>query len=659
MFHSANMSRCVFQVLMRRRFPCHKFGHQSSLSSPYISLLRRLHDGDSQVPDLSSFPPNMIRNFSIIAHVDHGKSTLADRILEFTGAISKDIKNKQVLDKLQVERERGITVKAQTASIIYQHQGQKYLLNLIDTPGHVDFSYEVSRSLSACEGAILLVDANQGIQAQTVANFYLAFTNDLTIISVLNKIDLKTANPEAVKEQMFTLFEIDPDEVLQVSAKLGKGVTAVLDAVVKNVPSPAVKCNIDTPLRILLFDSWFDRYRGVVCLILVVDGSMKKGDYITSSHSGKTYEVKDLGILTPQETPIPHLYTGQVGYFTANIRDTKDAMVGDTFHQRGAQCQPLPGFRQAKPMVFAGVYPMDQSEHTALKAAIDRLCLNDGSVTVQTEASSALGQGWRLGFLGLLHMDVFNQRLEQEQGAQVITTTPSVPYKVTVRGARAIRDYRGDEVMITNPTLWPDISVIVDTSEPFVLGTIIFPDNYLGAIIGLCQERRGVQQEIRNLDASRIIMMYKLPLNEIVIDFFDTLKSMTSGYATFDYEDLGFELSSLEKLDILLNGHPVPELSTIVHSSQARKIGKSMCEKLKDTLPKQMFQIAIQACIGSNVLARTTIKAVRKDVLAKCYGGDISRKMKLLKRQAEGKKRMKMYGNIEVPKETFIDILKR
>ncbi|XP_042217971.1 translation factor Guf1, mitochondrial-like isoform X1 [Homarus americanus] len=652
-----NLLRCIPRLYIGKNLIAD--GRGLHRSHTCLNVSKESNEAVSDVPNLASFPLDRIRNFSIIAHVDHGKSTLADRILELTGAIKKNTDNKQVLDKLQVERERGITVKAQTASIFYEYSGQNYLLNLIDTPGHVDFTYEVSRSLAACQGAILLVDANEGVQAQTVANFYLAFTNEIAIIPVLNKIDLKNANPARVKEQLMNLFEIDPDEVLLVSAKLGSGVIDVIEAVIEGVPSPKGKCSKEASLRVLLFDSWFDKYKGVVCLILVVDGTLKKGDHVTSSHSGKSYEVKDLGILTPRETTVPQLFTGQVGYFTANIRSAKEAQVGDTFHLKGAVCKPLQGFKAAKPMVFGGVYPMDQRDHPALRAAIERLCLNDGSVSVSVESSSALGQGWRLGFLGLLHMDVFNQRLEQEHGAQVITTTPSVPYKIKVHGTRVIREYGGEEIIITNPSLWPDKSHIAETSEPFVLGTIISPDAYMGAIMGLCQGRRGVQHSMKNLDHSRVVMQYKLPLNEIVVDFYDTLKSLSSGYATFDYEDLGFELSHLVKLDILLNGHVIQELSTIVHISQARTMGKHICEKLRETLPKQLFQIAIQAAVGGEILARTNIKAMRKDVLAKCYGGDISRKMKLLKRQAEGKKRMKMYGNIEIPRETFINILKR
>ncbi|XP_068226597.1 translation factor GUF1, mitochondrial isoform X2 [Palaemon carinicauda] len=608
---------------------------------------------------MSLFPIDNIRNFSIIAHVDHGKSTLADRILEITGAIKTDEINKQVLDKLQVERERGITVKAQTASIVYRHKGQVFLLNLIDTPGHVDFTYEVSRSLAACEGVILLVDANEGVQAQTVANFYLAFANGLTIIPVLNKIDLKNANPEAVKEQMLNLFEIDPDDVLQISAKHGTGVRDVIERVIDTIPPPTYKCEIEKPFRGLLFDSWFDRYKGAISLLLVVDGEIKKGDHISSSHTGKSYEVKELGILTPKEVLVPQLYTGQVGFITANMRSPKDAQVGDTLYLKGSDVTPLEGFRPAKPMVFAGVYPLDQSENHVLRGALERLTLNDGSVSMNIETSAALGQGWRLGFLGLLHMDVFNQRLEQEHGAQVIITTPSVPYKVELHGEKVIERYGGKEVIVTNPSHWPDTSHIVSTSEPMIMGTIITPDRYLGAVIGLCQEKRGFQHNMKNLDNDRIIMQYQLPLNEIVVDFYDKLKSITSGYASFDYEDIGFQPSSLVKLDFLLNSQAVEELSIIVHKSKAQSFGRYICEKLQEKIPRQLFHIGIQAAVGGKILARTNIKPLRKDVTAKLYGGDITRRKKLLKQQTEGKKQMKMYGKIQVPRETFISILKR
>lgn len=614
---------------------------------------------DAPVIELASFPLDRIRNFSIIAHIDHGKSTLADRMLELTGAINKTSNNKQVLDKLQVEKDRGITVKAQTVSIIHSYNGKEYLLNLIDTPGHVDFAYEVSRSLTACQGAVLLIDANQGVQAQTVANFYLAFTSELHILPVLNKIDLPNAQPEKVKEQLFTLFDIDPDAVLQISAKKGTGVTNLIEKIIDNVPSPYKKCNSSAPLRALLFDSWFDKYKGAVCMIWVVDGTIKKGDFITSAHTGKVFEVKSLGIITPEETLVKELYTGQVGFFTANIRSTKEAQLGDTFFHRDKVTEPLAEIMASKPMVFAGVYPLHQSEYPNLNSAIERLTLNDPSVSVTPESSSALGQGWRLGFLGLLHMDVFSQRLEQEHDTHVVFTTPSVPYKVRLRGEKVIKRYGGEEVIINNPTNWPDVSNIVETLEPFVLGTIVTPDYYLGSILGLCQDRRGIQQSIQNIDESRIIVQYKLPLNEVVVDFYDKLKSCSSGYATFDYEDIGYEESSLVKLNILLNGNVIDELSSIVHSSRARQFGRNVCLRLCDTIPKQLFQIAVQAAVGGKVLSRENIKALRKDVLAKCYGGDITRKMKLLKRQSEGKKRMKMYGNIEVPREAFISILKR
>ncbi|XP_066941460.1 translation factor Guf1, mitochondrial [Macrobrachium rosenbergii] len=628
-------------------------------TSVWQSHPKEPYEQGSHVRDMSLFPLSNIRNFSIIAHVDHGKSTLADRILEITGAIEKDGSNKQVLDKLQVERERGITVKAQTASIVYRYKDQDFLLNLIDTPGHVDFTYEVSRSLAACEGVILLVDANEGVQAQTVANFYLAFASGLTVIPVLNKIDLKSADPEAVKEQLFNLFEIDPEDVLQISAKHGTGVIDVIERVIDAIPPPTSKCNIEKPFRGLLFDSWFDKYKGAVSLLLVVDGTVRKGDHISSAHTSKSYEVKEVGILTPKEASVPQLYTGQVGFITANMRSPKDAQVGDTLHLKGSVVTPLEGFRPAKPMVFAGVYPLDQRENPVLRAALERLTLNDGSVSMKIETSAALGQGWRLGFLGLLHMDVFNQRLEQEHGAQVVITTPSVPYKVELHGEKVIEKYGGREIIVTNPSHWPDPIHIVSTSEPMVMGTIITPDRYLGAIIGLCQEKRGVQHSIKNIDEIRIIMQYQLPLNEIVVDFYDKLKSVSSGYATFDYEDTGFQPSNLVKLDFLLNSKVVEELSVIVHKSKAASFGRHICEKLQEKIPRQLFHIGIQAAVGGKILARTNIKPLRKDVTAKLYGGDITRRQKLLKQQADGKRKMKMYGKIEVPRETFISILKR
>ncbi|KAK2838680.1 hypothetical protein Q7C36_013494 [Tachysurus vachellii] len=527
--------------------------------------------------DLSQFPVDKIRNFSIIAHIDHGKSTLADRLLEMTGAIAKTDRNKQVLDKLQVERERGITVKAQTASLFYKHEGQTYLLNLIDTPGHVDFSYEVSRSISACQGVLLIVDANEGIQAQTVANFYLAFEAQLSIIPVINKIDLKNADPDRVEKQIETMFDIPSEECIRISAKLGINVDRVLQEVVKRIPPPTAK--LEEPFKALVFDSTFDHYRGVVANIALFSGQVCKGDKIVSAHLGKTYEVNELGVLRPDEHPTERLYAGQVGYVIAGMKEVKDAQIGDTFYHQKQPVEPLPGFKPAKSMVFAGIYPTDQSEYPSLRSAVEKLTLNDSSVMVQRDSSMALGAGWRLGFLGLLHMEVFNQRLEQEYNASVIVTAPTVPYKAVLSSPKLIKEYGQEVITIVNPTQFPEKSCVVEYQEPMI--------------------------------------------------------------------------------DFLLNGKPVEELTTIVHKDQAYNTGKAMCVKLKESIPRQMFEIAVQAAIGSKVIARETIKAYRKNVLAKCYGGDITRKMKLLKKQAEGKKKMRRIGNIDVPKDAFINVLKR
>nr|XP_044986354.1 translation factor GUF1, mitochondrial isoform X4 [Jaculus jaculus] len=537
---------------------------------------------------MSRFPAEDIRNFSIIAHVDHGKSTLADRLLELTGTIDKTKNNKQVLDKLQVERERGITVKAQTASLVYSFEGKQYLLNLIDTPGHVDFSYEVSRSLSACQGVLLVVDANEGIQAQTVANFFLAFEAQLSIIPVINKIDLKNADPERVEKQIEKVFDIPSDECIKISAKLGTNVESVLQAVIERIPP----------------------------------------------------------------------YAGQVGYLIAGMKDVTEAQVGDTLYLQSHPVEPLPGFKSAKPMVFAGVYPVDQSEYNNLKSAIEKLTLNDSSVTVHRDSSLALGAGWRLGFLGLLHMEVFNQRLEQEYNTSVILTTPTVPYKAVLSSAKLIKEYKEKEITIINPTQFPDKSKVTEYLEPVVMGTIITPDEYTGKIMALCQARRAVQKNMIFIDQNRVMLKYLFPLNEIVVDFYDSLKSLSSGYASFDYEDAGYQTAELVKMDILLNGNAVDELVTVVHKEKAYSVGKTICEGLKDSLPRQLFEIAIQAAIGSKIIARETVKAYRKNVLAKCYGGDITRKMKLLKRQTEGKKKLRKIGNIEVPKDAFIKVLK-
>ncbi|XP_024238857.1 translation factor Guf1, mitochondrial isoform X2 [Oncorhynchus tshawytscha] len=590
---------------------------------------------DKENIDMSKFPVERIRNFSIIAHIDHGKSTLADRLLELTGAIATTDKNKQVLDKLQVERERGITVKAQTASLFYKYQGQTYLLNLIDTPGHVDFSYEVSRSISACQGVLLIVDANQGIQAQTVANFYLAFEAQLTIIPVINKIDLKNADPERVEKQIEKVFDIPTEECIRISAKLGTNVEQVLQEVVKRLPP------------------------GVVANIALFGGYLSKGDRIISAYLGKSYEVNELGLLRPDEHPTDRLYAGQVGYVIAGMKEVKEAQIGDTLYHQKHLVEALPGFKPAKAMVFAGMYPMDQSDYSALRSAVEKLTLNDSSVTVQRDSSLALGAGWRLGFLGLLHMEVFNQRLEQEYNASVIVTAPTVPYKAILSSAKLIKEHGKEEITIVNPAQFPDRSVVKEYLEPMVMGTIITPDDYIGKIMSICLNRRAVQKNMVYIDDHRVMMKYLFPLNEIVVDFYDLLKSMSSGYASFDYEDAGYQPAHVIKMDILLNGKPVEELTTIVHKDRAYSAGKAMCERLQDAIPRQMFEIAVQAAIGSKVIARETIKAYKKNVLAKCYGGDITRKMKLLKKQAEGKKKMRYIGTVQVPKDAFINVLKR
>ncbi|KAG8303119.1 Translation factor guf1 mitochondrial [Homalodisca vitripennis] len=607
--------------------------------------------------DPEKVPLKNIRNFSIIAHVDHGKSTLADRLLEITGTLTSDPSNKQVLDRLQVERERGITVKAQTASLFYHYKGEEYLLNLIDTPGHVDFSNEVSRSLAACQGVLLLVDANQGVEAQTMANFYLAFYQDLVIIPVLNKIDVKNVDVESASEQLAKLFSFSPSEILKISAKEGTGVEAVLQAVIDRVPAP--EGDETAPLRALIFDSWYDRYRGPVALVYVRDGRLGTGDLITSAHSNRTYTVKSLGILRPHEQPTRQLLKGQVGYLVCNMKSVSEALIGDTLYLRGQPTQPLPGFKPARPMVYAGVYPLDQSQHDALRGALEKLALNDPSVTVTLESSPALGQGWRVGFLGLLHLEVFNQRLEQEYGAEALMTAPSVPYRVTIKGKKNIAKYKTSELIISDPSKLPDINIINNISEPIVTGKIITPYKYMNSIMMLCGERRGLLNKTENLDESRVTLTYQLPLNEIIVDFHDKVKSLSSGFASFDYEDCGYQVSKLVKLDILLNGEVVDALCSIVHESKAYSAGKHMCTKLSQLIPRQMVMVAIQAAVGAKIVARETINPFRKDVIAKLYGGDVSRKKKLLAKQAEGKKKMKAIAKVNIPRDTFLKVLKQ
>ena len=599
--------------------------------------------------ELKNFPTEQIRNFSIIAHIDHGKSTLADRILEKTGTLSQRVMVEQFLDKLQVEKERGITVKAQTASIFYKHNGTTYLLNLIDTPGHVDFNYEVSRSLYACQGALLLVDAAQGVQAQTMANFFLAFEQGLAIIPVLNKIDLPNADPNRVKEEILQCFDIAPNEVLSCSAKTGVGVDDVLKAIVKHIPSP--DGTKEKPLKALLFDSWFDEYRGVICLIEIIDGSLKTGDKITSAHSNESYEILELGIMHPDQLPTGGLYTGQVGYIITGMKNVREARIGDTLHHTNKPVKALPGFKPAKAMVFAGIYAVDASDYDLLRDAVEKLTLNDPSVHIEKESSSALGFGFRCGFLGLLHMEVFTQRLQQEYNVSIISTAPTVCYKIILRD--------GNELMVDNPSNFPDAGQIDRILEPTVKATIISPNKYLGNIITLCQERRGIQTDLSYLSEDRALLLYTLPLSEIVTDFYDKLKSVTAGYASFDYEESDYQSAVMVKMNILLNGKQVDALSIITHKDKAHTEGRELVSKLKKFIHRQLFEVAIQAALGGKIVARETVSAMRKNVTAKCYGGDMTRKRKLLEKQKEGKKRMKRVGNVELSQEAFLAVLKK
>ena len=600
--------------------------------------------------ELKNFTPEKIRNFSIIAHIDHGKSTLSDRLLEYTETLSGHKKHAdQFLDKLQVERERGITVKAQTVSMFYHHNDEDHLLNLIDTPGHVDFSYEVSRSLYACQGAVLLVDAVDGIQAQTMANFYLAFEQGLKIIPVINKIDLQNAQPEKVAQELQMLFDFNADDILFASAKTGEGIPQLLEAIVKRLPAPTA--HVDQPLKALLFDSWFDEYRGVVCLVYLQSGILKKGDQIKLAQMDKGYEILELGLMYPSETPQPALYAGQVGYIISGMKTVRDARVGDTIFNPKHPVKPFPGFKPAKPMVFAGIYPVENSDFELLQEAIGKLILNDASVSIEKKTSTALGIGFRCGFLGLLHMDVFKQRLEQEYDQAVIVTAPSVLYKINLKN--------GTTMDIENPSEFPDPTAIENILEPIMDATIIVPQKYIGNIIALCEEKLGKQKEMTFLDTERIILKYELPLNEIATDFYDQLKSLSSGYASFDYEGPFYRPADLVKLDILLNGQQVDALSIIVHKEKAYNVGRNLAEKLRKVIPRQMYDVAIQAAIGAKIIARETVKAFRKDVTAPLYGGDITRKMKLLEKQKKGKKRMKQIGKVTIPQEAFYTILKK
>ncbi|WP_085831908.1 translation elongation factor 4 [Clostridium merdae] len=598
-----------------------------------------------------SIPRDRIRNFSIIAHIDHGKSTLADRILEQTKAVAlRDMEN-QLLDNMDLERERGITIKAHAVTLVYRaNDGEDYIFNLIDTPGHVDFNYEVSRSLAACEGAILIVDASQGIEAQTLANTYLALDAGLEIVPVINKIDLPSADPDRVKNEVEDIIGLPAQDAPCISAKVGLNIDQVMERVVKDIPPPQGDEN--APLQALIFDSYYDSYRGVIVYVRVKEGTVHAGDQIKMMASGSEFTVVEVGYLraTGME-PASSLCAGEVGYISASIKAVKDARVGDTVTLTSQPAkEPLPGYRTAQPMVFCGVYPADGAHYSDLREALERLQLNDASLSFEPETSIALGFGFRCGFLGLLHMEIIQERLEREYDLDIITTAPSVVYRITKTG--------GEVVYVDNPTNYPDPTLIMLAEEPMTNSHIYSPSEYVGNIMELCQERRGVFQDMKYIDTDRVDIHYTLPLNEIVYDFFDALKSRTRGYASFDYELIGYEKSNLVKLDILLNGETVDALSFIIHADKAYARGRKMAEKLVEKIPRQLFEIPIQACIGGRIIARETVRAMRKDVLAKCYGGDISRKRKLLEKQKEGKKRMRQLGSVEVPQEAFMSVLK-
>ena len=594
-------------------------------------------------------PLDRIRNFCIIAHIDHGKSTLADRLLEFTGAISARDMQAQVLDSMDLERERGITIKLQAVRLNYAAaDGLDYELNLIDTPGHVDFSYEVSRSLAACEGALLVVDAAQGIEAQTLANLYQAVEAGLTIIPVVNKIDLAAAQPDLVAAEIAEVTGIPTEKMIFASAKTGVGTADILEAVVREVPAPSGR--EDAPLRAMIFDSHYDAYRGVITYVRIVDGAIKARTRIRMMNTGKVHDVEEVGSFSPRMTPLKQLETGEVGYFTAAIKDVADARVGDTVttHEKGATTA-LPGYRAVKPMVYAGLFPTESEAYEDLKEALEKLQLNDAALVYEPENSAALGFGFRCGFLGLLHMEIVQERLEREFDLELITTAPTVAYRVRMK--------KGELIEIDNPSMLPDVSTIEHIEEPYVRLSIIVPSQYLGAMMELCQERRGTFRNLEHQVGGRVVLEYEIPLAEIIHDFYDALKSRSKGYASMDYDVTGFRAAALVKLDVLVGGTPVDALSMIVHREKAAAQGRRLVEKLKAIIPRQMFEVPIQAAIGGKVIARETVSALRKDVIAKCYGGDITRKRKLLEKQKEGKKRMKRVGSVEIPQDAFMAVL--
>ncbi len=589
-----------------------------------------------------------LRNFCIIAHIDHGKSTLADRMLEITGTVSKTHMQAQVLDDMDLERERGITIKSHAIRMRYAYQGEEYFLNLIDTPGHVDFTYEVSRSLAACEGAILVVDATQGVEAQTLSNLYLALENDLTLIPILNKIDLPSAHPDDIAESLGELLGCDPDRILRVSAKEGLGIRELLDRIVEDIPAP--KGDRNAPPRALIFDSKFDSYRGAIAYVRVFDGVLEHKAPIKLWSTGKEYDITEIGTLTMDRVPTDSLAAGEVGYVVANIKNVKDTKIGDTImDRRNLPLAPLKGYKDIQPMVFAGIYPVESEDFEDLRDALEKLALNDSALSWQPETSQALGFGYRVGFLGLLHMEVVRERLDREFNMNVISTVPNVEYHVNVSN--------GEQITIENPSKLPDPGRIESVEEPYVKAQIIVPKDYVGGIMKLAEEKRGLYLHMEYLTPDKVDLTYEFPLGEIMFDFFDKLKSVSKGYASLDYEPIGYRPGNLVKLDILLNGDPVDAFSVIIHRDKAFHWGSALCSKLKDLIPQQLFEVAIQAAIGGRIIARSTVKALRKNVTAKCYGGDISRKRKLLEKQKEGKKRMKSVGHVEIPQEAFLAVL--
>ncbi len=591
-----------------------------------------------------------IRNFSIVAHIDHGKSTLADRLIQSTGSLEDREMKDQILDAMDIERERGITIKANTVRLEYDAKdGEHYVLNLIDTPGHVDFAYEVSRSLSACEGSLLVVDASQGVEAQTLANVYQAIDNDHELVTVLNKVDLPAAEPERIKEQIEEVIGLDASDAIEISAKTGQGIPDVLEAIVKRLPPPA-EGDEYAPLKALLVDSWYDAYLGVIVLVRVIDGVMKKGQIIRMMGTAAKYPVERVGVITPKMVQVNELKPGEIGFITASIKEVADTRVGDTITEdKRPTDKMLPGFKPAQPVVFCGLFPVDAADFEDLRAAMGKLRLNDASFSFEMETSAALGFGFRCGFLGLLHLEIIQERLEREYELDLIATAPSVVYTLAMRS--------GDEIQLHNPADMPDTTQILEIREPWIKATILTPDDYLGGILKLCQDRRGIQTELTYV-GKRAMLTYELPLNEVVFDFYDRLKSISKGYASFDYQMIGEREGDLVKMSILVNEEPVDALSMLVHRSQAERRGRAMCEKLKELIPRHLFKIPVQAAIGGKVIARETISAMRKDVTAKCYGGDATRKRKLLEKQKAGKKKMRQFGRVEIPQEAFIQALK-